>query len=164
MRILFGLTLLMCLHMTVARAETPHVAITDQPAADPPHYRSSIRYRIHPRLGWYVPLKHVCNDRDLQERLWRVIRKLPVVTAHQDGTLTLDLDLGTVYKTDQLFFHEDTGKVVGWWKSSTPGITFGIALQEREKLMPSIQVVVKQVNADASWCAAMWDGVTDDKF
>jgi len=167
MRIFTGLVpfLLWCIPAFADPAPPPRVTASqaDVARADLPHYHASIRYQIHPRQGDYVLLKHVCDDRVLKERLWKVIRKLPVITAHQDGTLDLDLDVGTTYKPDKLFIHENTDKVVGWWLTSTPGVTIGVSLEERPKYPPLVQVVVKDVRPDASWCAAMWLGI-GDKF
>lgn len=131
--------------------------------------RADIRYRVRPRLGWLVPPTgsdgkvHACADRAIEARLWRTLLKYPVVTVRQDRTIDIDLGEGGKQRADDQHALT-TGKLIGYWDTNTPGITFGASIKERLTLPPRIEVVV-MMNMDdpVAWCGVKWVGL-GDKF
>lgn len=129
---------------------------------------ADIRYRVRPRLGELVPpvgsdgKVHACGP-DITARLWRTLFRYPVVTVHQDQTIDIDLGEGAKLPADDQHALA-TGKLIGYWSSRTPGITFGASIKERPTLPPRIEIVVmRNMDDPATWCGAKWVGL-GDKF
>ena len=87
--------------------------------------------------------------------------RMPVVTVHENKTVDINLGEGTLKADDHHVL--TTGKTIGYWSTSTPGITFGASIKERPAYPPRIEVVIIQYDAKENWCGVKWVGI-GDKF
>jgi len=130
---------------------------------------ADIRYRIRPRTGEVISMWQrdpdqggipVCTDREMTDRLWRTLFRLPTVTVHENGTIDIDLAVGQPALKAEEQTKYTTGKLVAYWDSSTPGIFFGVSIKERAALPPVVEVVVVR-QQPGNICALKWVGLGD---
>lgn len=105
-------------------------------------------------------------DDDLQDRLWRMLRRHPIVTVHNDHTMTLQLWPGQPALPPNDSHVSPSGAIIGFWDSSTPGIFIAIAVQDGrvngrgDQLPPRFDVSI----STSSGCFEKWVGSGWDRL
>lgn len=134
-----------------------------------PTASADIRYRIRPSYGemksFGRPPKPGDCDNKIQLQFWHALAQIPVVTVRANGRVDVQFDAGErVTAAKQI---KVRGKLVGFWASKMPGLTFAIGIEEKERFPPYLEVVLDldHVNPDGSRtvCSETWTG-GGDKF
>jgi len=133
---------------------------------------ADIRYRVHPRLGEMdsfgrAPRKFDC-DGSTRIKFWAALAKQPVITVHEDKSVDIAFNFETGAKiTASRHYATLRGKVIGFWSSAIPGLTFGVSIEERATKPPlvevSLDVDIPLPDGSKSVCSEKWSGI-GDKF
>jgi hypothetical protein len=133
---------------------------------------ADIRYRIWPSYGemksFGRPWRPGDCDAETRMQFWRALAHHPVVTVHPDGRIDLSFNFDAGEKlSDQISASKHIqlkGRVVGYWASKMPGLTFGIGITERRDYPPIIEVALAlEGNSSRPSCQETWTG-GGDKF
>jgi hypothetical protein len=131
-----------------------------------------IRYRVRPRLGELAsfgrtPQKFDC-DQSTRSKLWMALSKQPVITVQPNGVIDVSFNFESGKKLKAARQYRGAGgKIIGFWDSEISGLTFEVAIQEKQTKPPIVEVAINidmpLPDGSRVLCSEKWIGI-GDKF
>lgn len=137
---------------------------------------ADISYRVRPSHGELESFGKTSRQFDCpmetRTKLWRALSKQPVITRRESGAI--DITFNFEGEKRQVATHQHKGlegKLIGYWDSKIPGLSFYVGITERRGKPPLVEVGIDLVSMTAhpdgstreSVCSEKWTGI-GDKF